>query len=113
MDLVTQPGDDDGGIPHGALLAHLCDAVAGKDAETMTNVREQVLATMGPDRLVDAVGVTAMFHMMNRVANGTGTPLDPVMLKVAPAVAASIDAAGYLSTADTPMGLSAADTPQL
>tara|TARA_B100000953_G_C17929540_1_gene393438 strand:+ start:181 stop:492 length:312 start_codon:yes stop_codon:yes gene_type:complete len=102
MNVVKELGDDDGGVVHGALLARLCDAVAGKDTEVMANVREQVLRDMGPDQLVDAVGVSAMFHMMNRVANATGTPLDSIMLKAGPAIAASIGADTFFSADDTP-----------
>ncbi|MDG2113052.1 MAG: hypothetical protein P8N02_10615 [Actinomycetota bacterium] len=103
MDLVRESGHTDGGVVHGALLARLCEAVAGKNGDDLSEVRAEVLAAMGPDQLVDAVGVTAMFHMMNRVANATGTPLDPVMRKVAASVSESIGASGFLSTADTPM----------
>ncbi len=103
MDVVKVLGNHDGGVEHGALLARLCDAVAGKDAEVMTRVREEVRTSMGPSQLVDAVGVSAMFHMMNRVANGTGTPLDPFMLKTASLIAPSIGASGFLSMEDTPL----------
>lgn len=102
MDVVKELGDDDGGVTNGALLARLCDAVAGKDAQRMADVRAEALAEMGPDQLVDAVGVSAMFHMMNRVANGTGTPLDPGTRRAAPGVTDSIGASGFLSKADTP-----------
>ena len=102
MDVVKALGNHDGGVEHGALLARLCDAVAGKDAEVMTSVREEVRTSMGPSQLVDAVGVSAMFHMMNRVANATGTPLDPIMLKAGPAIAASIGADTFISADDTP-----------
>ena len=102
MDVVKEPGDDDGGVKHGALLARLCDAVAGKDPEVMRDVRQRMLDVMSPDQLVDAVGVSAMFHMMNRVANGTGTPLDPVMHKAGPAFGALIGANDFNSRADTP-----------
>ena len=83
MGLVKELGEDDGGVEHGALLARLCDAVAGKDAAAMAEIRAEVLSAMGPDQLVDAVGVSAMFHMMNRVA--------------APKVEEAIGAAGFLS----------------
>jgi hypothetical protein len=39
-------------------------------------VRDEITATMGGDALVDAVAVSANFHMMTRVADGTGTGLD-------------------------------------
>ena len=104
MDLVRDASvEGDGGVPHGRLLAVLCDVLAGKNAAAMTELRAEMVDTMGPDQFVDAVGVSAMFHMMNRVANATGTPLDEVMHRVAPAVADSIGAGNYLSKADTPI----------
>ena len=102
MNVVKELGDDDGGVNHGALLARLCDAVAAKDRKIMAGVRAEMLADMGADQLVDAVGVSAMFHMMNRVANATGTPLDPIMSQAGPAISAAIGASGFHSRADTP-----------
>lgn len=103
MGLVKELGEDDGGVEHGALLARLCDAVAGKDAAAMAEIREAAVREMGPDQLVDAVGVSAMFHMMNRVANATGTPLDAIMREAAPIIEESIGANGFLSREDTPL----------
>jgi alkylhydroperoxidase family enzyme len=97
MGLVKELSEDEGGVKHSALLARFCDAVAGKDAAAMAEIRKKVLSSMGPNQLVDAVGVSAMFHMMNRVANATGTPLDTVMREAAPKVEESIGAVGFLS----------------
>jgi len=44
-----------------------------------------------------------MFHMMNRVANATGTPLDAIMREAAPIIEDSIGATGFLSREDTPL----------
>jgi len=102
MGVVKELGDDDGGVKHGALLAKLCDAVSGRDRDTMANVRSDALRVMGPDEFVDAVGVSAMFHMMNRVANATGTPLDAIMQEAGPAIAPAIGASSFKSADDTP-----------
>jgi len=102
MSVVKDLGDSDGGVLHGALLARLCDVVAGKDRTAMARLRDDARAVMSEEQLVDAVGVSAMFHMMNRVANGTGTPLDPIMKDAGPAVAPAIGATEFLSMADTP-----------
>lgn len=102
MNVVRELGDEDGGVNHGALLARLCDAVAAKDKTLMVDIRAEMLDQMSAEQLVDAVGVSAMFHMMNRVANATGTPLDPIMAKAGPAIADAIGASGFHSRADTP-----------
>lgn len=67
----------DGGVPHGALLAALADAVHSDDADRIAAARDAVVEHMGGDAMVDAVAVCANFHMMTRIADGTGTPLDP------------------------------------
>ena len=59
-------------------------------------------SAVGREALVDAVGVSALFHLMNRVANGTGTPLDAVMAGLAPSVTDQFGANEYLSSQDTP-----------
>jgi len=102
MQVAKELGDDDGGVPQGALLARLCDAVASKDPAPMAQVRAEADTVLSDQQLVDSVAVSAMFHMMNRVANGTGTPLDPIMHEAGPAVAPAIGATEFLSIADTP-----------
>ena len=39
-------------------------------------LKDEVIRIAGADVLVDAVAVSANFHMMTRIADGTGTPLD-------------------------------------
>ncbi len=73
----TGQGDGDGGIPHGAVLVRLVEAMFDGEPGEMAAAREAVLEAAGADVLVDAVAVSANFHMMTRVADGTGTPLDP------------------------------------
>jgi hypothetical protein len=46
------------------------------DQVALAAVRDEVTAVMGADSLVDAVAVSANFHMMTRIADGTGTPID-------------------------------------
>jgi len=74
---VSGIGDGDGGIRHGAVLVRLVDAIWGGGPGELDAAREAVIEAAGADVLVDAVAVSANFHMMTRVADGTGTPLDP------------------------------------
>ena len=66
----------DGGVPHGQALARLADAMFNEDVDEVASARDAVVAAMGGDAMVDAVAVSANFHMMTRIADGTGTPLD-------------------------------------
>ena len=74
---VNGSDEGDGGVPHGALLARLAEAMWAGDRDGTAAARAAVVDAAGTDVLVDAVAVSANFHMMTRVADGTGTPLDP------------------------------------
>lgn len=76
FEAVVDSGDGDGGVPHGQLLSQLAEAMWEGDSSALAAVRDQVTASMGGDVLVDAVAVSANFHMMTRIADGTGTPFD-------------------------------------
>lgn len=76
-DAVNGSDGGDGGVPHGALLARLAEAMWEGDAEATAAARAAVVDAAGAEVMVDAVAVSANFHMMTRVADGTGTPLDP------------------------------------
>ena len=77
FDTVNGSDGGDGGVPHGALLARLAEAMWEGDREATAAARAAVVDAAGADVMVDAVAVSANFHMMTRVADGTGTPLDP------------------------------------
>ena len=63
------------GVPHGELLVRFVDA-AFDSPEELAAVRDEVVETMGMDSMIDAAAVISNFHMMTRIADGTGTPLD-------------------------------------
>jgi len=102
LDAVRGSGHGDGGVEHGELLVRLVEAMAGTGEHVLSDVRDEVESAMGREALVDAVGVSALFHLMNRVANGTGTPLDRAMAGLAPSVTDQFGANEYLSSQDTP-----------
>ena len=47
------------------------------DRNHLAAVSDELTARLGAHHLVDAVAVVANFHMMTRIADATGTPLDP------------------------------------
>ena len=73
---VDGSGRGDGGVEHGELLARLTEAMWGDDPAALAEVRDEAADVMGGDAMVDAIAVSANFHMMTRIADGTGTPLD-------------------------------------
>ena len=76
-DAVNGSDQGDGGVEHGALLARLAEAMWEGDREATAAARAAVVEAAGVDAMVDAVAVSANFHMMTRVADATGTPPDP------------------------------------
>ena len=63
------------GVPHGELLVRFVDA-SFDSADAVAAVRDELTATLGLAATVDAAAVIANFHMMTRIADSTGTPLD-------------------------------------
>ena len=47
------------------------------DGDDLAAVRDEVTTRLGADHLIDAAAAVANFHMMTRIADATGTPLDP------------------------------------
>jgi hypothetical protein len=71
---VVAAGTGDAGIPLGEELlrfATLAATLRGDIAE-MGGARHALVTVAGPELMVDAAAVAANFHMMTRLADGTG-----------------------------------------
>jgi len=90
-------GTGDGGVAHGLLLARLVDAMFEREPDALAAVRDEVVERMGGAALVDAVAVSANFHMMTRIADGTGTPIDEGTAAMSEQIRAEIGVDGYVS----------------
>lgn len=90
------------GIAHAEALIALADAQVGDDDAALAAARARVLAEMGSDALVDAVAVVANFERMVRIADATGTPLDPPIATMATGLRAELDLDRFRSAANTP-----------
>ena len=71
---------NDGGLPHGALLAAFAEAVVRGKEQSCARARDQIMSDLGLEELVDAAAIVAHFEMAVRVADSTGIPLDPPVL---------------------------------
>jgi hypothetical protein len=78
-------------VPAGRVLSDLVDA-ALLHPDRLPDARRAVVASLGPQGLIDAAGVIGNFTRMVRIADGTGIPLDTPV-------------AGFSSTLREQMGL--------
>ena len=72
------------------------------DTAEMAGLRAKATAVLGGEVLVDAVAVSANFHMMTRIADGTGAPLDNGTLEPSVAIRAAIGVNDYVSRRHSP-----------
>jgi hypothetical protein len=63
-------------IPAGRELAAFAEAVISDDDANLEQMRNDVIAAVGPDGFVDAAAVVGNFERMVRIADGIGIPLD-------------------------------------
>ena len=68
--------DGDGGVLHGGLLVAFAEAVLGDDLNLMSEARQALSRALGEVAMADAAAVAAGFNAIDRVADGTGIPID-------------------------------------
>ena len=69
----------DSGVAHGTLLVSFSEAVLGCDDAALEFARRKILDDLGPEALCDSAAVVATFQQMDRIADGTGIPLDEIV----------------------------------
>lgn len=94
-------GAGDGGITNGQLLSRLAEAMWDGEPLALAAARDEVTTAMGGDALVDAVAVSANFHMMTQIAGGTGTPLDGSRMDATQEVPAELGVDDFVSKRQT------------
>lgn len=73
---VIGEADGDGGVPHGRLLVAFAEAILGDDTVRLDEARQALCRTLGDAAMVDSAAVAAGFNAIDRVADGTGIPID-------------------------------------
>ncbi len=76
LDVVTGCRDGDAGVPHGAFLIDLADAVARWRWHEAAALRKRGVELIGTEATKDAVLVAAGFNGITRVADAIGIRLD-------------------------------------
>ena len=76
LGVVTGHADGDAGVPHGAFLIDLANAVAGWRWDEVAALRQRGIDLIGPEATRDAILVAAGFNGITRVADAIGIRLD-------------------------------------
>lgn len=97
IDVAVVGGHGAGGVAHGTELVAFVDAVHAGDASALAAARRRLADGCGEAGLIDAAAVCANFQMMNRIADGTGTPLDEMAVAPSAALRASLGVDDYPS----------------
>ena len=100
MGAVNGGAEADGGVEHGALLLAFAEAVMRGDPAAME--RERLRAVLSPEAFVDVAAVIGAFNTVDRIADATGIPLDPIMHAMSQDVRQQLGLARFASAANTP-----------
>jgi len=98
---VNRAGEG-GGVSHGEAIVRFVEAVLGDDEAERERARAEALEALGPAGFVDACAVIATFSQMDRIADATGIPLDPVLQVATQGMRAEIGVGRFASAANTP-----------
>jgi hypothetical protein len=94
--------EGDGGVEHGARLLAFTDGVLGGDDQALVRARQALLSVLSGEAFVDACAVVAAFNVVDRVADATGIPLDPMLHAMSGDVRQQLELARFRSAANTP-----------
>ena len=93
----------DAGVAHGARLLAFADAVMGADEARVHEERAALRALLSDDAFVDVCAVIGAFNVVDRIADATGIPLDPMLQAMSGDVRAELRLARFASAANTPV----------
>src|SRR5215470_5351275 len=102
LSAVTQTDAGDAGVEHGGRLLAFTDATMGEDDTSLDRARLALRAVLSPEAFVDACALVAAFYVVDRSADATGIPLDPMLHAMSGDVRAELGLARFGSAANTP-----------
>ena len=100
IDLVAvKRGRGEVGVPYADALMRFADAAAGLDSDgaEMDEARDALASQAGQAMMIDAAAVAANFHMMTRLADGTGARYPQARMEASAAVIAIMGTADMIS----------------
>lgn len=71
------------GLPDESSLRLLADALAGRNPHRLSQARVELSVATSRQAAARAVAVGSCFHMMNRILDVTGVPIDPRLEPIA------------------------------
>jgi alkylhydroperoxidase family enzyme len=92
----------DAGVEHGARLLAFTEAVMGDDAAARARERAALRALLSPERFVDVAAIIGAFNVVDRIADATGIPLDPMLAAMGGDLRRELNLARFASAANTP-----------
>jgi hypothetical protein len=99
---VTGAVAGDGGVAHGARLLAFTDAVMRGDDARLERERAALRGLLSDEAFVDVCAVIAAFNVVDRIADATGIPLDPMLQAMSAEVRVTLDLARFASAANSP-----------
>ena len=99
---VNGEAGDDGGVAHGARLVGFAEAVMAGAGAALARERAALRAVLSPAEFVDACAVIGAFNVVDRIADATGIPLDPMLETMSGDVQQALGLARFASAANTP-----------
>jgi AhpD family alkylhydroperoxidase len=96
---VNGASETDAGVEHGADLLAFTEAIMRGEPATME--RERLREVLSPESFVEAAALIGAFNVVNRIADATGIPLDPVLAEMSKDVRQELGLARFASAANT------------
>ncbi|MBO6782925.1 MAG: hypothetical protein JJ899_06595 [Alphaproteobacteria bacterium] len=93
--------EQDTGVEHGDVLLAFAEAVIGTDRKALDDVRAELAGALGDVAVSGVAAVAANFSKNDRVANGIGIPMDPVVFKGTEDLRAEMGLNAYKSAENT------------
>ena len=87
------------GVEHGEELLAFTEALMR--GETATAERHRLQSLLSPAGFVDVAAVIGSFNVVDRIADATGIPLDPMMLAMSGEVRDELQLSRFASSANT------------
>jgi alkylhydroperoxidase family enzyme len=97
---VTGEASGDAGVEQGARLIAFTEAVMR--GESAARERDALRAVLSPAAFIDVCAVIGAFNVVDRIADATGIPLDPMLDAMSGDIRQELGLARYASAANTP-----------